>query len=91
MTLQFQIPPWISTLMSLNHFLHVLSASSPFVIVSATGSQFRQTIKLAFNKRNEINQPENGSNARNVQENIEMRTVTVSARYVSFSRHVTYV
>ena len=45
---KFQIPSWISTLISLNTFLFVLSASSNLLIISITGSQFRKTLKVVL-------------------------------------------
>ena len=51
---EFQTPPWISTLTSLNTFLFVLSASSNLLIISITGSQFRKTLKVVL--RFEVNE-----------------------------------
>ena len=40
----FQVPPYIMTIMSVNHFLLVLKSSINFVILSITGSEFRRTL-----------------------------------------------
>ena len=41
--------------MSLNHFLHVLSGSLNLIILSSTGSQFRNTLRNIFGIRKEGN------------------------------------
>ena len=46
--IHFQIPTWVSILMSLNHFLHGLSASLNLIIISITGSKFRETLIKLF-------------------------------------------
>ena len=48
-----KIPSWVSTMTSLNHFLHVLSASLNLIIISITGSQFRGTLISLLNRNNE--------------------------------------
>ena len=53
----FQVPPFIMTIMSLNHFLLVLKSSINLLIIFITGSEFRKTFYLVFgiNKQQDEN------------------------------------
>ena len=57
--------------MSLNHLLHVTSASLNLAIISITGSQFRKTLLLVLNctKRDEIKSKLNGNMKNRVPAN----------------------
>ena len=75
-----KIPSWVSTMTSLNHFLHVLSASLNLIIISITGSQFRGTLISLLNRNNEeekrIGEYESGKGDKQI---IRMRTVSVDS------------
>ena len=49
----FQIPSWILNLMSGNHFLHVLSSSLNLVIITITGTRFRNTLLITLGLKQE--------------------------------------
>ena len=53
----FQVPPFIMTIMSLNHFLLVLKSSINLLIIFITGSEFRKTfyLVLGINKQQDEN------------------------------------
>ena len=65
---------------SLNHFLHVLSASLNLIIISITGSQFRGTLVSLFHRKNEEDD-RNGEyeNIKGDKQVIRMRTVSVDS------------
>ena len=71
----FQVPPYIMTIMSVNHFLLVLKSSINFVILSITGSEFRRTLCRVFG----INEEQATTNITN--------STTVRA-HKSFDNHV---
>ena len=68
----FQVPPFIMTIMSLNHFLLVLKSSINLLIIFITGSEFRKTFYLVFgiNKQQDENRNPITIN-NNVPENTE--------------------
>ena len=65
---------------SLNHFLHVLSASLNLIIISITGSQFRGTLISLLNRNNE-EEKRNGEyeSSKGGKQIIRMRTVSVDS------------
>ena len=68
----FQVPPFIMTIMSLNHFLLVLKSSINLLIIFITGSEFRKTLYLVIGINEQ--QVENRASIRinnNVPENTE--------------------
>ena len=74
-----QIPTWVSILMSLNHFLHGLSASLNLIIISITGSKFRKTLVKLFGPKsaqqeNEIKQKKFA--CKKTTKNFEVKNVT---------------
>ena len=75
-----KIPSWVSTMTSLNHFLHVLSASLNLIIISITGSQFRGTLLSLLNRNNE-EEKRNGEyeSSKGDKQIIRMRTVSVDS------------
>ena len=75
-----KIPSWVSTMTSLNHFLHVLSASLNLIIISITGSQFRGTLISLLNRNNE-EEKRNGEyeSSKGGKQIIRMRTVSVDS------------
>jgi len=73
--------------MSLNHFLHVLSASLNLVIISITGTQFRKTLMLMLGIRpteelirptEEFTRSDRISYSFRTEEAFEMRSVKLS-------------
>ena len=74
--------------MSLNHFLHVLSASLNLVIISITGSKFRKTLmdSLRFKADDEttVARPKCKFSSTRVKESFEMRNIEINASFISY-------
>ena len=76
----FQIPANILTLITVNHFLQVLSASLTLAVLLVTGSEFRTTLMMKCglvaraNSTNQFTISEGPNRIITLQEGIELRS-----------------
>ena len=76
----FQIPANILTLITVNHFLQVLSASLTLAVLLVTGSEFRKTLMMKCglvaraNSPNQFELSERPKRLSTLEEGIELRS-----------------
>ena len=63
LNLQLRIPSWVIAMTSLTHLFLVMNASANLVLISATGTQFRDTLLAMLRLRKSRSASNNTNNA----------------------------